>query len=135
MSKIIIYVYTVRIESINILAVHGCMRDYFTGLRSLLSSRGIRSPLANRFHNDMPRGKLGHLIILEGPPLAPATLNRSWNDHTLSEKHARRNKPLSSRRGSLPSGCFRMKKSGNSHSACEISPQNVISVSLVRLFK
>lgn len=45
--------------------------------------------LANGFYNDMPRGKLGHLIILEGPPLTRATLSRPWNDPTsLLETHA-----------------------------------------------
>jgi len=47
----------------------------------------IHSLLANGFHNDMPRGKLGHLIILEGPLLARATLSRPWNNPSLLEIH------------------------------------------------
>lgn len=65
--------------------VHVRTRNYFTEPLMLSSeartparvARGdIHSPLANGFHNDM-RGKLGHLIILEGPPLARATVEPS----------------------------------------------------------
>lgn len=75
-----------------------CIHNYFAG--PLILSNEVRTParvtrgdihslLANGFHNDMPRGKLGHLIILEGPPLARVTLSRPWNDPTsLLETHA-----------------------------------------------